>query len=140
MITFPVSSKKVLELQRLMQRLGVQERELEESFIRSSGPGGQNVNKVSTCVVLRHRPSGLEVRCQRERSQALNRFLARRMLLARLEAQRLGQLSEEAQRIAKIRRQKRRRSRRAKEKLLRDKHLRTEKKSLRGPVRPSDRD
>ena len=140
MTTFPVSPKKILELQRLMQRLGVQERELEESFIRSSGPGGQNVNKVSTCVVLRHRPSGLEVRCQRERSQALNRFLARRMLLARLEAQRLGQLSEEAQRIAKIRRQKRKRSRRAKEKLLREKQLRTEKKSLRGPVRLSDRD
>ena len=107
---FPVSPKKALELQELMQRLGVQEEEFEERFIRSRGPGGQNVNKVATCVVLRHRPSGLEVRCQQERSQALNRFLARRILLERLETQRLGALSAEAQWIAKIRRQKRKRS------------------------------
>jgi protein subunit release factor B len=135
MASFPVSPKKQLELREAMRRLGVEERELEERFIRSSGPGGQNVNKVSTCVVLRHRPSGLEVRCQQERSQALNRFLARRLLVARLEAQRLGQLSAEAQRIAKIRRQKRKRSKRAKEKMLAAKRLRAEKKSLRGPVR-----
>ena len=90
------------------------------------------MNKVSTCVVLRHLPSGIEVRCQQERSQSLNRFLARRILLARLEEERLGRLSAEAQRIAKIRRQKRKRSKRAKEKLLRDKHLRARKKSLRG--------
>jgi protein subunit release factor B len=133
-IPFPVSPKKQQELKTLMARLGVAEEDFEESFVRSSGPGGQNVNKVATCVVLRHRPSGLEVRCQRERSQALNRFLARRMLLRRLEADRLGRLSEEAQRVAKIRRQKRRRSRRAKEKLLRDKRHRAEKKSLRRPV------
>jgi len=134
MTTFPVSPKKQQELQILMARLGVTEKDFEESFVRSSGPGGQNVNKVATCVVLRHRPSGLEVRCQRERSQALNRFLARRMLLRRIEADRLGRLSEEAQRIAKIRRQKRRRSRRAKEKLLRDKQHRAKKKLLRRPV------
>ena len=134
MIPFPVSPKKQHELHVLMARLGVTEKDFEESFVRSSGPGGQNVNKVATCVVLRHQPSGLEVRCQRERSQALNRFLARQTLLRRLEAQRLGRLSEEAQRIAKIRRQKRKRSKRAKEKLLRDKYHRAKKKSLRGPV------
>ncbi len=134
MVGFPVSPKKQAQLQAMMQRLGVREEDLEESFVRSGGPGGQNVNKVSTCVVLRHRPSGLEVRCQRERSQALNRFLARRILLDRLEAQRLGAFSAEAQRIAKIRRQKRKRSRRAKEKLLQDKFLRANKKALRGPV------
>ena len=137
MTSFPVSVRKSRELDKLMRRLGVQERDFEEHFVRSSGPGGQNVNKVSSCVVLRHRPSGLEVRCQQERSQALNRFLARRVLLERLEAKRLGELSAEARRIAKIRRQKRKRSRRAKEKLLRDKRLRTEKKSMRGPVRLS---
>jgi protein subunit release factor B len=136
MTLFPVSPQNVQELCALMQRLGVREEELQESFIRSSGPGGQRVNKVSTCVVLRHLPSGLEVRCQQERSQALNRFLARRLLLRKLEAQRLGELSEEAQRVAKLRRQKRKRSKRAKEKLLRLKHLRAEKKSLRGPLRP----
>ena len=134
MAGFPVSPQKEAELELLMRRLGVTEADFEERFIRSSGPGGQNVNKVATCVVLRHRSSGMEVRCQRERSQALNRFLARRILLNRLEARRLGELSAEAQRIAKIRRQKRRRSKRAKEKLLRTKHLRARKKSLRAPV------
>ncbi len=136
MAIFPVSPQKHLQLEELMRRLGVREEELEERFIRSGGPGGQNVNKVSTCVVLRHRPSGLEVRCQQERSQALNRYLARRILLRRLEAQRLGRVSFEAQRIAKIRRQKRKRSKRAKEKLLALKRLRSGKKSLRrSPMR-----
>ena len=121
-----------------MRRLGVREDDLEERFIRSGGPGGQNVNKVSTCVVLRHRPSGIEVRCQQERSQGLNRFLARRLLLERLDAQRSGQLSAEAQRIAKIRRQKRKRSKRAKDKMLAVKRLRAEKKSLRRPIRSPD--
>lgn len=114
-----------------MRRLGVREEEFEESFIRSGGPGGQNVNKVATCVALRHRPSGLEVRCQQERSQALNRFLARRILLRRLEEQRLGAASAEARRIAKIRRQKRKRSKRAQEKVLAAKRLHGRKKSLR---------
>ena len=134
MIAFPVSPQQQLALQERMRRMGVEERDLDERFIRSSGPGGQNVNKVSTCVVLRHRPSGLEVRCQQERSQALNRFLARRILVARLETQRLGALSAEAQRIAKIRRQKRKRSKRAKEKMLAGKKLHAKKKSMRGKV------
>mgnify|MGYP001616601106 FL=1 len=121
-----------------MRRLGVREEELEERFIRSRGPGGQRANKTSTCVVLRHRPSGVEVRCERERSQALNRFLARRILLGRVEAQRLGHLSAEAQRIAKLRRQKRKRSKRAKEKLLQLKRRRAEKKRLRGSLRPGE--
>lgn len=131
MTTFPVSPGKQLELEAMMRRLGVREADLEERFIRSSGPGGQNVNKVSTCVVLRHLPTRLEVRCQQERSQALNRYFARRILLNRLEHQRLGALSAEAQRISKIRRQKRKRSKRAKEKLLQHKHLEARKKSLR---------
>lgn len=138
MTNFPVSPQKQVELNAKMRRLGVTERDLEESFIRSSGPGGQNVNKVSSCVVLRHQPSGLEVRCQRERSQALNRFLARRLLVDRLERQRLGRLSAEAKRIAKLRRQKRKRSKRAKEKLLRLKRHQAEKKARRRPVRSSE--
>ena len=113
-----VSAAKYAELAERMQRLGIRDADLEERFLPSSGPGGQRANKVSTCVVLRHRPSGVEVRCQRERYQVLNRFLARRMLLDRIEAQQLGRLSEAAQRIAKIQRQKRRRSRRAKNKML----------------------
>lgn len=135
---FAVSPKKQLELEQAMRKLGIDERDLEESFIRSHGPGGQNVNKVATCVVLRHRPSGLEVRCQQERSQAMNRFLARRLLVSKLETQRLGRLSAEAQRIAKIRRQKRKRSKRAQEKLLQHKHQHARKKSLRGSVRSSE--
>ena len=127
----PVSPGKQAELEALMRRLGVGEQDFEESFIRSGGPGGQNVNKVATCVVLRHRPSGLEVRCQRERSQAMNRFLARRILLRRLEEQRLGAASAEARRIAKIRRQKRKRSKRAQEKMVAAKRLHGRKKSLR---------
>ena len=134
MTGFPVSQKQQAALQERMRRMGVEERDLDEHFIRSSGPGGQHVNKVSTCVVLRHRPSGLEVRCQQERSQALNRFLARRILIERLEVRRLGALSAEAQRIAKIRRQKRKRSKRAKEKMLAGKKLHAKKKSLRGKV------
>ncbi len=135
MPSFPVSAAKQEALLSKMKRLGVREMDLDETFIRSGGPGGQNVNKVSTCVVLRHRPSGMEVRCQRERSQALNRFLARRILLDKIEEKRLGALSAERQRIAKIRRQKRRRSRRAKEKMLQAKHRQAEKKSLRAPIR-----
>ena len=134
----PVSAAKQVALAERMRRLGIREEDLEERFIRSSGPGGQRANKVSTCVVLRHRPSGLEVRCQRERIQPLNRFLARRLLLDRLEAQRLGRLSEEAQRISKIRRQKRRRSRRAKEKMLDAKHHHAQVKANRQRPEGSD--
>src|SRR3989338_1986428 len=115
---FPVSRKKTEDLERSMDSLGIREADLEESFVRSGGPGGQNVNKVSTCVVLKYRPSGLVVKCQKGRSQAMNRYFARKILLTSLEAQIHGRQSEEAQRIAKIKRQKRKRSRRAKEKML----------------------
>lgn len=121
-----------------MERLGLFEKDLEESFISSSGPGGQHVNRSATCVVLTHGPSKITVRCQQERSQALNRFLARRILTDKFEAVVLGRESEERKRIEKIRRQKRRRSRRAKEKMLRDKHRRSDKKSLRGKVNTGD--
>ncbi|MBI3616021.1 MAG: peptide chain release factor-like protein [Candidatus Omnitrophica bacterium] len=128
---FGVSEAKAQALRKRLNRVGIREEDLEESFIRSGGPGGQNVNKVATCVCLRHRASGLEVKVQRERSQAMNRFLARRLLAEKLETQILGRLSAERQRIAKIRRQKRRRSRRAKEKLLAAKRLHSRKKQLR---------
>jgi protein subunit release factor B len=128
---FPVSPEKERALAARMQQLGVRAEDLEEHFIRSRGKGGQNVNKVATCVVLRHRPSGLAVRCQQERSQALNRFLARRLLLDRIEARQRG-VAEQAQREReRIRRQKRRRSRRAKEKMLAQKHAQSEKKAAR---------
>jgi protein subunit release factor B len=133
---FPVSTAKEEALAERMQRLGIREEDLDESFVRSRGKGGQNVNKVSTCVVLLHRPSGTQVKCQRERSQALNRFHARQLLADKIERQVLGAASAEAQRIAKLRRQKRRRSRRAKEKMLQEKHAHAEIKALRRPVVP----
>ena len=114
-----------------MQALGISESDIEESFIRSGGAGGQHVNKTSSCVQLYHRPSWIIVKCQEERSQAMNRYLARRILAERVEARVLGKLSEEQQKREKIRRQKRRRSRRSKNKMLADKHHQSEKKSFR---------
>jgi protein subunit release factor B len=136
MSQFNVSPEKETSLKERMNRLGVSENDLRETFVRSSGPGGQNVNKTSTCVCLVHVPTGLSVKCQQERSQALNRFLARRLLLDRIERIRTGQVSAEKQRIEKIRRQKRRRSKRAREKILEEKHIQSGKKSLRARVTP----
>ena len=121
-------------LQDRMKSLGVAETDLEETFIRSSGPGGQKVNKSSSCVYLRHLPTGLSVKCQKERSRSLNRFWARRLLLDKIEIQQKGLMAEARQTIEKIRRQKRKRSKRAKEKILTDKHQQAEKKILRAKV------
>jgi len=139
MASFGVSPDKEQVLLRKMEELGIRESDLAEKFIRSGGHGGQNVNKVATCVYLKHLPTGLEVKCQQERSQALNRFLARRILADKLERLIRGKESEEEQRIAKIKRQKRKRSKRAKEKMLADKRLQGEKKKGRA-FRPTEND
>ena len=127
--------KKESSLQELMARLGVREEDIVEKFIRAQGPGGQNVNKVSTCVYLHHLPTGIEVKCQEERSQAQNRYRARQILLKKIEQLVLGKLSAEQKRIEKIRRQKRRRSRRSKLKMLESKRRQGQKKLLRSSVR-----
>ena len=135
-----VSLEKQESLPDRLQALGVREQDIEEQFVRSSGAGGQKVNKTSSCVVLYHRPTGIRVKCQRERSQALNRFLARRILLEKIEAKLRGAESAEQQEIARIRRQKRKRSRRAKQKILEGKRHQAEKKSSRSAVRPEHYD
>jgi len=134
-----ISPEKEEALSARMAALGVSEDEFRETFVRSSGPGGQKVNKTSTCVQLVHVPTGLAVKCQQERSQALNRFLARRLLLDRIERLRKGLVEADKARREKIRRQKRKRSKRAQEKILQDKRRQAEKKAARvKPDLPAD--
>lgn len=131
MSDFPVSPSKSSALYARMVKLGIRESDIQESFIRSSGKGGQNVNRRSTCVYLKHISTGIEVKCMQTRSQGLNRFLARRVLVDKIEQMVFGKQSEEQKRIEKLCRQKRRRSKRAKEKMLREKKIQSEKKQLR---------
>lgn len=112
MTDFAVREEKNRWLHRKMAELGVREEDLVETFVRSSGNGGQHVNKTSSCVQLKHKPTGLQVVCMRERSQSVNRFLARRELLERIEAA-SGVITPEMKRIERLRRQKDRRKRRA---------------------------
>jgi protein subunit release factor B len=135
---FPVSADKVRELRERLERLGIRDEDLEEQFVRSGGKGGQNVNKVATCVVLVHLPSGTRIKCQQERSQGMNRYFARKLLADKIEAERLGRQSAQEQEFERIRRQKRRRSRRAKARMLADKHARSTVKQGRAPVTRDD--
>lgn len=139
MSTFPVSPEKEDALRRKMERLGIREKDILEKFIQGGGKGGQKINKAASCVYLKHIPTGIEVKCQAERSQALNRFLARRILTEKIEKRILGELAEEEQRVEKIRRQKRKRSKRAKLKMLEAKRKRAEKKQARA-FRPTTED
>lgn len=118
-------------LARRMAALGVTEADLEETFVRSSGHGGQNVNKTSTCVLLRHRPTGLQVRCQESRQQGQNRERARHLLLDKIEAQRQRAAAAQRAEAERLRRQKRGRSRGAKLRILADKSRHSAKKQAR---------
>ena len=135
---FNVTIEKERALAQRMARLGVREGDIVEQFIKGSGHGGQKMNKTSSCVYLKHLPTGIEVKCQRGRSQALNRFLARRELCDKIEERLFGVRSEETARIEKIRRQKRKRSRSGKEKMLASKARRSQIKRLRGGARDLD--
>ena len=112
MINFGVTERKKEELEQRMQKCGLLEKDLEEKFVRSGGAGGQKVNKTSTCVHLKHTPTGLAVKVQKSRSQGLNRFYARRQLCELIEGELLGKDSPESKRIGKLQKQKDRRKRR----------------------------
>ena len=129
-----ISTKKKKQILDKMAEFKIYEKDIEEKFVRSSGKGGQKVNKSATCVYIKHLPTGIEVKCQVEREQALNRILARRILADKIEEQVKGRASAIRQKIEKIRRQKRKRSKRAKAKMLDDKKKHSEKKNLRKKV------
>lgn len=133
-----IRKDKEEELFARMKRLGIREEDLIEKFILGSGRGGQKINKTSSCVYLKHSPTGIEVKCQKSRYREMNRFISRRALCDRLEEQQ-GQIKTERQKaIEKIRRQKKRRSRRSKEKMLEGKRVRSKKKSLRKSPKQDD--
>ena len=112
-----ISPEKIRDLENRMKDLRIQEKDIEEKFIRAQGRGGQKVNKTSTCVYLKHIPTGIEVKCQKARIQAMNRFFARRILTYKIEELALGGSSSKAKKIDKTRKQKKKRAKRAREKV-----------------------
>jgi protein subunit release factor B len=126
-----VSPTKRDQLAARMSELGVRESDLVEKFVLGTGRGGQKINKTSSCVYLKHLPSGIEVKCQRSRSRELNRFLARREICDRVDERTRGEQSRRQQEIERIRRRKRRRSQRQKQRMLEAKHQHAAKKQAR---------
>ncbi|MFP4473174.1 MAG: peptide chain release factor family protein [Candidatus Omnitrophota bacterium] len=126
------------ELRARMNALGLREEDLQEEFVLSSGPGGQNVNKTATCVLLIHLPSGEQVKCQEQRTQAGNRRRAREILAERFAGQREAEKKKRAAEAARRRARKRRRSRSGKEKMLEQKRQRSQKKQSRQRIRPRE--
>ena len=133
-----ITAEKWERLRDWMAKLEIVESDIDEHFIRGSGKGGQKINKTASCVQLNHSASSIEIRCQKTRSQADNRYWARRELCEQIEEKKLGVESKKQQAIEKIRRQKRRRSRRAKARMLDNKSKQGEKKKLRRRIRPDD--
>ncbi|NGX55587.1 MAG: Peptide chain release factor 2 [Chlamydiae bacterium] len=129
----PITKEKLDELNKRMDELGISKDDLIEKFILGSGPGGQKVQKSHSCVYLKHIPTGLEVKCQRDRSRVINRYLARRDLCEKIANKLLGEKRKRDEKADKIRRQKKRRSRRLQQKLIANKRQLSEKKTLRKP-------
>jgi protein subunit release factor B len=129
-----MSNLKWQFLKERMLQLGVKESDLEESFVRSSGPGGQNVNKVATCVLLEHIPSGVQVKCDTHRFQARNRYEARLLLLNKIEQQKKSALAIKRHVLEKERRKNRKKPQSLKENILESKHRHADKKALRKKV------
>lgn len=119
---FPVSTEKITWLKEKMNLLGIDEKDIEEKFIRSSGKGGQKVNKTSSCVYLKHIPTGIEVKCMKERSRSVNRFLARRELIKKIERFYGLKALEDIERL-KIKKQKEKRKKRSKQKYTSDRKV-----------------
>ena len=124
----PFFLQKALELQ-------IKPEDISESFIRGGGKGGQKINKTSSCVLLRHQPTGIEVRCQKHREQSNNRLSAYKLLILKIEEKIKGSQSKRQKEIYKLRKQKRKRSKRAKEKILAAKHHHSEIKENRGEIK-----
>jgi len=133
-----ITPNKKDKLAERMKELKIFDEDLEEKFILGSGKGGQKVNKTSSCVALKHIPSGIIIKCQKERSREINRYAARKELCERIEEKELGIRSARQQAFEKIRRQKRKRSKRAKNKMLDNKAHQATKKDNRKPVNPND--
>ena len=123
--------EKIATQELRMLALGILADELVEKFITGSGSGGQKINKTSSCVYLKHVPTGIEIKCQRERSRELNRYLARKELCDRIDEIKNGILSKRQQAIEKIRRQKRQKSRKQKQRMVSDKRMQSQKKNER---------
>ncbi len=135
-----VSKDKIDELQARMERLGITDKDLIEKFILGSGKGGQKINKTSSCVYLHHIPSGIEIKCQRDRSREMNRFYARRDLCERLEGILFEEKSAKQKAVEKIRRQKQRKTRKQKQKMIETKRRQSEKKTSRQAPRSNHDD
>lgn len=130
----PITKEKKLGLEKRMEELKIYETDLVEKFVLGSGSGGQKINKTSSCVYLKHLPTGIEVKCQQDRSREMNRYLARKELTEKIASKIHGEKTKKEREMQKIRQQKKRRSRRLKEKILEEKKKHSEIKTLRQKI------